>query len=827
MKLMELTAKNVRGLPDLHLQMDAQTIILLGPNGSGKSCVVDAIDFLFTGQISRLMGEGTARISLPRHGPHIDHDPKSAVVTAKVLLDGNPTPVEITRCMAKPNDLLCSEEAKPLLAEIIELMRRGGVVLTRRDILRYVAAEAKKRSVEIQELLHLKQIDEIRSGLYRARTELRRHEEAAQKAIETAMAEVNVTLGDTQYNEDRLVRMINECRATLGGGRLSKHKSSAFKKGLAPPAVVEESTASSNPSLLQRSIQNIRQETKSELIPKYKKHDRDLRNSVLRLTADPTLQAELDRLELTRHAAQFVESTTVECPVCGEPWVEGRLKTHIENKIAVAQAAEQVRTRISEASEGLSKPAQRLRANVDSLENNLRNVDFGISEEDLQVLILWRNDLNLLLEALENHATKYLQSGISPSDIESMLVPLNLNDLFVRIEATIQEALPRPSVEQTAWDTLTRLEESVRVLENRKHEEKLASLYSARSTILLKTYEEASDSVLEGLYSRIVDRFVEFYCVLHDDEKEKFGARLQSQGSSLSFEVDFFGRGIHPPHALHSEGHQDSMGVCLFLALNEELAKGKLSLIVLDDVIMSVDTDHRKDVCRLLRERFSDRQFIIATHDKTWATQLKQEGVVQANQIIEFTNWTVESGPNSRLQSDLWDAIQADLEQENVSSAAFKLRRGSEDFFERVCDALGAKLAYNSKMQWQLDDWLPAAMEEYKDLLKKGRRVASSWGDQTTTDILNRMESVRSQTYGQIFDEQWAINVNVHFNTWANMSKQDFIPVVEAFRKLHALFECSDCGRLLEKVPRKGAHQAVKCPCSATSWNLRSKPNKG
>ena len=28
-----------------------------------------------------------------------------------------------------------------------------------------------------------------------------------------------------------------------------------------------------------------------------------------------------------------------------------------------------------------------------------------------------------------------------------------------------------------------------------------------------------------------------------------------------------------------SEGHQDSMGVCLFLALNEELAKGDLGLI--------------------------------------------------------------------------------------------------------------------------------------------------------------------------------------------------------------------------------------------------------
>ena len=73
-------------------------------------------------------------------------------------------------------------------------MRRGGVVLTRRDILRYVAAEAGKRANEIEELLHLKDVDDVRSSFRRARTELDRKEKAAKAAIETAKAEVNVTL---------------------------------------------------------------------------------------------------------------------------------------------------------------------------------------------------------------------------------------------------------------------------------------------------------------------------------------------------------------------------------------------------------------------------------------------------------------------------------------------------------------------------------------------------------------------------------------------------------------------------------------------------------
>ena len=172
MKLMGLTVKNVRGLLDLHLQLDTKNIVIWGPNGSGKSCVIDAIDFLFTGRISRLMGEGTGGITLARHGPHIDHDPESAVVTATVLLDGIPGPVKITRCIAHPDVLLCSEEARPQLDDITALMRRGGVVLTRRDILRYVAASAAKRSNEIQELLHLTGVDDIRRSLQRARNKL-------------------------------------------------------------------------------------------------------------------------------------------------------------------------------------------------------------------------------------------------------------------------------------------------------------------------------------------------------------------------------------------------------------------------------------------------------------------------------------------------------------------------------------------------------------------------------------------------------------------------------------------------------------------------------
>ena len=94
MKILELDIHNVRGIPDLSLKPDGKNLVIWGLNGSGKSAVVDAIDFLLTGNISRLIGEGTGEISLPRHGPHIDHKPEEAVVRALISLDAVAEKVE-------------------------------------------------------------------------------------------------------------------------------------------------------------------------------------------------------------------------------------------------------------------------------------------------------------------------------------------------------------------------------------------------------------------------------------------------------------------------------------------------------------------------------------------------------------------------------------------------------------------------------------------------------------------------------------------------------------------------------------------------------------
>jgi hypothetical protein len=67
------------------------------------------------------------------------------------------------------------------------------------------------------------------------------------------------------------------------------------------------------------------------------------------------------------------------------------------------------------------------------------------------------------------------------------------------------------------------------------------------------------------------------------------------------------------------------------------------------------------------------------------------------------------------------------------------------------------------------------------------------------------------------------VNVAVHFNSWDNLGKEDFEPVVKAFRELLGGFTCSDCKEYLRVSPDRETPESLRCECGKTNMNLRKK----
>ena len=174
------------------------------------------------------------------------------------------------------------------------------------------------------------------------------------------------------------------------------------------------------------------------------------------------------------------------------------------------------------------------------------------------------------------------------------------------------------------------------------------------------------------------------------------------------------------------------------------------------------------------------------------------------------------------MDKDLWDRIKEDLDKNDVPSAAHKLRRDAECFFESVCDFLGAKLPYKGHHQWELGDFAPAAISAYKRYLRKAKSNFQKMKQEDKFKELNELETRASEIIAKSQIEQWIINENVHYNRWEEFSKKDFEPVVEAFKNLFALFTCSSCGATIAISESKGEtpKTILSCNCGKIFWNI-------
>lgn len=113
----------------------------------------------------------------------------------------------------------------------------------------------------------------------------------------------------------------------------------------------------------------------------------------------------------------------------------------------------------------------------------------------------------------------------------------------------------------------------------------------------------------------------------------------------------------------------------------------------------------------------------------------QERGIVSSNELIEFFDWSLDSGPQVNDTVDLWLCIEDDLIKENVPAAAAQLRHGSEHFFAEVCDHLHANVEYKLSGRYELGDFIHPAMDAFRSIIKQGIKAAKSWGEDIETEL--------------------------------------------------------------------------------------------
>jgi len=816
----QIVIKEFRGIRDLTINFKGENFAVCGPNGTGKSGVVDALEFALTGNISRLSGKGTGEVSVKDHAPHVDsrNRPDKAKVILTISIPNQSKTFTVTRTVKEP----LTPTVVPDEPAIHEVLRRVAshpeFALSRRELIRYVISAPGDRAKEVQALLQLDQVENLRTTLQKIANAYQRDINPLKREREETQEQLLRAIEISDLSPEKLLAAVNVRRALLGLGPIAVLTASTSLRD----GIVAAGTDTVRPTRVPKSQAVADLKNLSELIGRLASTEtislcQTLLEEVTKLNADPLVADSVTRERFLESALAFIDDE--KCPVCDTPWNLVELKAIVTNKLRHFEEITKKREGLQQQSEPLLVLVTELRSALASVERYGALLTPVVNVRPIQE---FKSSIASRAKMIEDFLP--LAATITALGKYSE-VPANASETIAALETAIA-AIPEPTEQDAARDYLTVCQERLEAYRRISLRHKQAEERYAVTKKIYDTYATVSTSVLEGIYKKVEKDFSELYRFINRNDEGKFSALLTPSIGKLSFGVDFYGRGFFPPGAYHSEGHQDGMGICLYLALMRYLLGDSFTFAVLDDVLMSVDVAHRREVCELLKKEFPKTQFILTTHDQIWLRHMKSVGLISARAFIHFKNWNVDVGPTEWSNRDVWQEIDSALNKNDVHTAAGILRHYLEFISLEICHCLRAPVELRADAQFQLGDLLPAAIGRFRSLLKEGKASAQSWGKADELAAITSREAEFSKCVQESLVEQWQINPAIHYNNWADFQPADFKPVVQSFRSLTESFVCPavECGGMLYVLPERGKREEVRCPCKATSINLIKKP---
>jgi hypothetical protein len=162
---------------------------------------------------------------------------------------------------------------------------------------------------------------------------------------------------------------------------------------------------------------------------------------------------------------------------------------------------------------------------------------------------------------------------------------------------------------------------------------------------------------------------------------------------SLDVVVEFTNGRSAYPQQVFSEGWRDLVAILFFVSVaRQAAAHGQARVLLLDDVLQSVDAGVRLSLMNYLLDHFAEWQIVVTLHDRLWLEQLR--GVFRRHnhpfQECSLRQWTFNDGPVAgSVPSEATGALKAALELGDAGALCALAGR----LLEQLCDALSWRLA--------------------------------------------------------------------------------------------------------------------------------------
>jgi hypothetical protein len=295
--------------------------------------------------------------------------------------------------------------------------------------------------------------------------------------------------------------------------------------------------------------------------------------------------------------------------------------------------------------------------------------------------------------------------------------------------------------------------------------------------------------------------------ILHPGESVK-NVQLylpEDADKAIDIGLNFYGVEQDSPRLTLSEGYRNSLGLCIFLAMAKREADKDRPLF-LDDVVVSLDRNHRGMIVEILEKLFSDRQVVIFTHERDWYTELRLQLDGKAwifKTLLPYQN--PEIGIRWSHKTNTFDDARAQLE-ERPDAAGNDTRKIMDVELSLIAEKLQIKLPY---LRGDKND-KRMAHDFLERIIADGRKCFQKKSDDSHKVYSDAIDAL---------EEADRLLVS-----WGNRASHDFdivrpeaTKMIKACERALDFFKCSSCGRNIWFAEAEGA-EWVQCQCGELRW---------
>lgn len=805
-KIKNITITGIRGISEsIFLPLNEKSVLLYGDNGTGKSSISDAIEWFYNDKVSHLSGSEIDLKEALRNSNQKDSDISSISITY------NRNTIDNTKNLLSKKGKLISEISN----SSDELQKYYSASQSENLLLRYQFLRDFIDQTKGDKLKYLSDIIGF-SEVTKTKDILRKVFNSLKSDIKTQNFEAQINnekqtlvakIGAAVSQENNLFEKINEIIEPLKIGitvnsiedidKVLNHiKKPANTKQLSELQFLENTNKAL--STLKGEISFIDQEYQN-YFTEFNKIADDVKSIM------QTFLAELLKSGETVITKKFHKEDS--CPLCLQQINLEELKADIQRRLSEIEESSKKKVAFDIAKKSVA----------DIITERLKRLEFTAYNALLNEQI--NENIKNAISSLSKKLTEY-QKSANEKVTSGNKLPANNLLILTEDDFKVQEQIN------------TRFEAIQNAIKNDKSTELYANISAAKDAFLkIKRFEkdrsklEYQKNSLELIFNEFVKRqkeglesfintfssYINDYYEYMNPDEQFHEIRIVTIGeddelNGITIEYKYNDTWVSPPQKYFSESHLNCFGISFFLASVIAFNKEN-KFIVLDDVISSFDSTHRKRFADLLFEKFPDYQFILLTHESEWFSYVQQLAKRNGWTIGEI-KWTELKGAHlEEKPSDLKEYIERELANSSVETLGNPIRKYLEAKLKDICLNLDVKVSFrlNDVNEKRMPDEL---LNELKSKINKNGGPDLK----TKIPVIDRMSN--SSLLGNLLS---------HDNPF-NPKLGDLKAFWADIKELESIFYCQESSCKRPKVSIKNydnVAKKIRCGCDKTKYDWK------